>query len=181
MTGRSLPSSAVEAWLPTLYDCLRELAARALRRETDARTLQPTALVHEAYLRLVDAPPVVREEAHFMALAARVVRQVLVDHARARDAKKRGGDWGRITLHPGVAFSQPGDDDTLDLLALEEALAELEGVDARAARVVELRFFSGLSVDDTAAVLEISSTTVDVDWRFARAWLSRALDGPSLP
>ncbi|MCB9898188.1 MAG: sigma-70 family RNA polymerase sigma factor [Planctomycetes bacterium] len=165
----------VDAWIATLYDCLRELAARALGRESDAHTLQPTALVHEAYLRLVGSVDAVDGRAHFMAMAARVVREVLVDHARRRRAAKRGGAWARVTLQAVDDLGAPGSD-ALDLLALDEALTRLERDHPRAARVVELRYFSGLSIDETATALSISPATVDVDWRFARAWLGRALE-----
>ena len=171
------PKATAESWLPALYDCLHDLAARALRHERNAPTLQPTALVHEAYLRLVDSAVEPQGEAHFLAIAARVVRQVLVDHARRHQAQKRGGAWHRVTLYPGAAWTADGGTDVLDLLALDEALSRLEGVNARAARVVELLFFSGLSIAETAQALEVSPTTVDVDWRFARAWLSRELEG----
>jgi RNA polymerase sigma-70 factor, ECF subfamily len=173
--------ACVDGWIPGLYDCLHDLASRALSRESEARTLQPTALVHEAYLRLVRSVEAVHQEAHFMALAARVVREVLVDHARRKQSQKRGGAWSRVTLHAVDGLREAGGADVLDLLALDEALTRLEADNPRAARVVELRFFSGLSIDETAATLGISPATVDVDWRFARAWLSRALDGPAAP
>ncbi|MEM7307023.1 MAG: ECF-type sigma factor [Planctomycetota bacterium] len=169
--------ASADAWLPALYECLHDLAARALRRQGGALTLQPTALVHEAYLRLVDAAVEVRGEAHFLALAAGVVRQVLVDHARRCRSQKRGGGWGRVTLHPGDLWHDGHAARAIDLLALDEALRRLEGIQPRAARAVELLFFSGLSIDDTAAALGVSSTTVDVDWRFAKAWLGRELEG----
>lgn len=180
---RSTPErpAAAETWLPALYDCLHELAARALRRERNAPTLQPTALAHEAYLRLVETGVEVRGEAHFLAIAARVVRQVLVDHARRHQAQKRGAAWRRVTLHPGDAWAAEGGTDALDLLALDEALARLEALHPRAARVVELLFFSGFTVAETAAALAVSATTVDVDWRFARAWLSRELEAGEAP
>lgn len=165
------------AWMRELYDCLHDLAARALRHEQRAITLQPTVLVHEAYLRLAGASVVIEDEAHFLALAARTVRRVLVDHARTREAQKRGGAWKRITMHPTQDWSTSGDSEPLDLLALDEALLKLETKNARAARVVELLFFSGLSIDETAQALEVSATTVDVDWRFAKAWLGRELEG----
>jgi RNA polymerase sigma-70 factor, ECF subfamily len=122
----------------------------------------------------------VHEQAHFLALAARVMREVLVDHARRARSQKRGGSWSRVTLHAAEGLSAGGTE-VLDLLALDEALTSLEAGNPRAARVVELRFFSGLSIDETAASLGVSPATVDVDWRFARAWLSRALDGSAAP
>ena len=171
---------SVDAWLPLVYDCLRELAGQALRRERAAHTLQPTALAHEAYLRLAGGRAVdCRDETHFLAIAAHAVREVLVDHARRRQALKRGGDRARVTLALGDVLDreQRGGADVIDLLALDEALVTLATLNARAARVVELRFFSGLSIDETARALGVSSGTVDVDWRFARAWLSRELEG----
>ena len=165
----------IDSWVPKLYDCLHELASHALSREPGARALKPTSLVHEAYLRLRSVAAV-HEQAHFLALAARVMREVLVDHARRAQSQKRGGAWNRITLHAVEGLSAGGAD-VIDLLALDEALTALETGNPRAARVVELRFFSGLSIDETAASLGVSPATVDVDWRFARAWLSRALEG----
>jgi len=133
--------------------------------------------VHEAWLRLSRAGERERPQAQVLALAARVVREVLVDHARRKRSQKRGGDWGRVTLGVAEGLSAGGGPDALDLLALDEALTGLAASHPRAARVVELRYFSGLSVDETAGALDIAPATVDVDWRFARAWLSRALQG----
>ena len=158
--------------LPLVYQALREQAARYLRRERRDHTLQPTALVHEAYLRLVGQDHVSwQNRAHFFAVAARVMRRVLVDHARAKRAQKR--DFGqRIALDEAVSFPAERD---LDLLALEEALVSLEETDARQARIVELRFFGGLTIEETAHVLGVSETTVKREWDFAKAWFQREL------
>ena len=177
MAGSFEERSQSAPWLPDLYDCLHGLAERALQRESGSVTLQPTALVHEAYLQLVTATSRVEEEAKFMELAARVVRRVLIQHARARDAQKRGGEWRRITLNPSHDWSSDNEVEPIDLIALDEALQALERVNERAARVVELLFFSGLNMNETATALKVSTTTAETDWRFARAWLSRKLDG----
>lgn len=158
--------------LELVYDDLRRLAAAYLRNERDAQTLQATALVHDAYVRLVGWEGVTwQSRAQFFAVAAQVMRKILVDHARARRAKKR--DFGqRIALSEAVSFPREKD---VDLLALEEALTSLEKLDARQAKVVELRFFGGLSLKETAHVLKISETTVKREWEFAKAWFQREL------
>jgi RNA polymerase sigma factor (TIGR02999 family) len=159
-----------------VYDQLRELAAAYLRRESEAVTLQPTALVHEAYLRLAKlAESPWRDEREFIGIAAHVMRQVLVDHARSRDALKRGGQHRRIELTVAVGLSAERGPSEVDLLALDEALAELASLNPRHARLVELRFFGGLSLDAAADILEISARTADSDWRMAKAWLHQAL------
>ena len=158
-----------------VYDELRRLAARLLRGERAGHTIQPTSLVHEAYLRLVDATGLHPESrAHFFGIAARAMRQVLVDHARRRAAAKRGGGLDRITLVEGVAGEE---DRAYELLELEEALERYAAIDARAARVVELRVFGGLTGDEAAAVLGVSRRTVDGDWAMAKMWLTRELAG----
>jgi RNA polymerase sigma factor (TIGR02999 family) len=164
---------ALDALLPVVYDELRRLAASRLRQEREGHTLQPTALAHEAWLQLVDAPRVEwRGRAQFLAVAARAMRQVLVDHARTRGAQKRGGDLARVTLFDEAAtFGRP----QLDLLALDEALETLGATEERKARVVELRFFSGLEMQEIASVLGVSDTTVENDWYLARAWLRKRL------
>jgi RNA polymerase sigma factor (TIGR02999 family) len=159
--------------LPLVYDELRALAARYMRRERCGHTLQPTALVHEAYLRLVHGARVeVRDRTHFYALAASQMRRILVEYARARGARKRGGGARRVTLDDRNAVSPNG---VLDMLALEEALEKLDERSPRQCRVVELRFFGGLSVAQTAQLLETSASTVKDDWRVAKAWLAREL------
>lgn len=164
--------SAAQRLVPLIYDDLRALAASYMRNEPADHTLQPTALVHEAFLRLVDTDRVEwRTRAHFMAVAARTMRRILVDHARRRRAAKRGGGR-KVTLVEGLAFSEPR---PFDLVALDEALIKLMGIDERQSSVVELRFFGGLAVEEIAEVLEVSTATVKRDWRFARAWLLREL------
>lgn len=170
---------AADRLIPFIYDDLRELAARYLRRERSDHTLQPTALVNEVYLRLVKGDEINwKGRAQFFALAARQIRAILVDHARRKDAAKRGGRAERVTLDASVA-SLPVPD--VDLIALHESLAELERRSARQAQVVELRFFGGLSVEEVAEVLGVSASTVKDDWVVARAWLRRRLseDAPS--
>jgi len=163
---------ALDRLLPLVYTELRQVADRAMRHERGAVTLQPTALVHEAYLKLIDASRVDwRDRAHFLATAARAMRQVLVEHARARGALKRDGGE-RITLS---SVDPPDPRHTVDLLALDQAMAQLEALDARKARVVELRVFGGLEFSEIGALLELSRATLDRDFRSARAWLYRAL------
>jgi len=166
---------AFERLLPMVYAELRKIAAAQMRRESASPTLQPTALVHEAYLKLVDASQVDwQDRAHFLATAARAMRQVLVEHARARGAHKR--DFGeRVTMS---SIDPPDPRDTVDLLALDQALARLEALDARKARVIELRVFAGLEFQEIGALLEVSRATLDRDFRAARAWLYRELGGP---
>jgi RNA polymerase sigma factor (TIGR02999 family) len=151
-----------------LYDRLHAMAAAVLRSERPDHTLSATALVHEAYLRLPEPGRVEwQDRGHFMAVACRVMRRVLVDHARRRAAAKRGGGE-RVTLRDDLAALP---DRTLEILSLDEALSRLETLDERQARVVEMRFFSGLEVDEIGRVLGVSEATVKRDWRFARAWL----------
>ena len=161
--------AAGERLFPILYDELRRQAGRYMRRERRTHTLQPSGLVHEAYLRLAGAPDLEwRSRAQFFAIAARVMRQVLVDYARRRRAAKRKGC--QVTLADADAAVAP-----LDLLDLEDALEELAVLDARQARVVELRFFGGLDVEETAEVLGLAPRTVKRDWQTARAWLQHRL------
>jgi RNA polymerase sigma factor (TIGR02999 family) len=157
-----------------VYRELRQQAARAMRREPVGVTLQTTALVHEAYLRLVDQRRVQwRNRAHFFAIAARQMRRVLVDHARARLAEKRGGGRANVTLSEGDAGVEP--ESTIGVLALHEALERLAAFDPDQARLVELRYFGGLTIEDTAEALGVSPTTVKSEWALARAWLRREL------
>lgn len=167
---------AADRLLPAVYDELRRQAARAMRRESDVSTLQPTALVHEAYLRLVDQRAPWHNRAQFFGVAAQAMRRVLVDHARARHAAKRGGGAPRITLGDAAA-EQPGptDDSAADVLALHDALTRLAAMDPDQARLVELRYFAGLTIEETAAALGSSPATVKREWAVARAWLHREL------
>jgi RNA polymerase sigma factor (TIGR02999 family) len=158
-----------------VYDELRRLAASALRRERPDHTLQPTALVHEAYLRLADEPDARWESrAHFLAVAAQAMRRILVDHARGRNALKRGQGEPHQPLD-GVEVEAVGSLTTIDLLALDDALGRLASLDPRQARVVELRFFGGLTIEETAAVTGLSDRTVKREWQMARAWLRREM------
>jgi RNA polymerase sigma-70 factor, ECF subfamily len=164
---------ALEELTPLVYEELRRQAARYLRRERQGHTLQTTALIHEAYLRLVGARDMQWQgRAHFFAIAANLMRRILVDHARRRDAHKRGGDQARLPLDEALAIAE---ESHVDLLALDEALDRLAAFDAQQARVVELRFFSGLSVEETATALGVSPRTVKSDWALARAWLRREI------
>jgi RNA polymerase sigma-70 factor, ECF subfamily len=166
----------VDALLPIVYDELRRLAAAYLRRERPGQTLQPTALVHEAYLRLMkDRPDRWQNRAHFCAIAAHSMRQILIERARARGAQKRGGAQPRVTLDEGLIAG--GESPTVDLLALDRALERLEALDPEQARLVELRFFGGLTIEETAEAMKISPATVKRHWTVARAWLARELAG----
>jgi RNA polymerase sigma factor (TIGR02999 family) len=167
---------AAEELMPVVYDELRRLAHGYLRRERAGHTLESTALVHEAYLRLADQQRVSwRGRTHFLAVGARMMRRLLVDHARHRGRVKRGGDWRRITLDGAVASLLGRDLGPEDLLALDQALRKLADLDERQARIVELRFFSGLEVAEVAEVLGVSKRTVEGHWTHARAWLRREL------
>jgi RNA polymerase sigma factor (TIGR02999 family) len=169
-------ATARDRLLGLVYDQLRAMAGDQLAREGKARTLQATALVHEAYLRLFGAAEAEwHDRAYFFAAAAEAMRRVLVDAARARLAKKRGGDAERVDLAADVEAPKP--EDRVDLLALDDALSRLEQQDARMADIVKLRHFVGLSVDDTAAALSLSRRTVLRDWTAAKAWLHRQLAG----
>ncbi|MHC5113872.1 MAG: ECF-type sigma factor [Planctomycetota bacterium] len=157
-----------EELLAVLHDELRALARRRMAQERPDHTLQPTALVNEAYMRLVQGDPSWQGRAHFFGAAAEAMRRILIDHARARMAKKRGGDLARMTFHD---LDVQSEDPDLDLLALDEALTALEAFDARLADVVRLRYFAGLGIDETSQLLEVSPATVKRDWTYARAWL----------
>jgi RNA polymerase sigma factor (TIGR02999 family) len=166
---------ALDELTPLVYEELRHRAARYLRRERPNHTLQTTALIHEAYLRLVDAKDVQWQgRAHFFAIAANLMRRILVEHARRRNADKRGGSFIRVPLDEAVAVAKEVD---VDLLAIDEALDRLAAIDPQQARVIELRFFSGLSVEETAEALGVSPKTVKRDWSMARAWLRREIGG----
>ena len=165
----------VSSVLAALYEELRTLAGAYMRRERADHTLQPTALVHEAYARLVDATQLPWDDAaHFRAIAARVMRQVLVDHARKHGALKRGGDRLRVTFAEGQT---PAPEQTLDVLELDEALEALRALHERKARVVALLFFGGLTHEEASRVLGVSRKTVEADWYMARAWLGARMDG----
>lgn len=159
--------------MPVLYEELRQLAAACLRRARGPGELQPTALVHEAYVKLLGGHGAqVEDRQHFYALAAKAMRQLSIDEARRRGAAKRGGDRAAVTLDEALAEATGL---SVDVLDLDAALTELAGLDPRAARVIELRFFGGLSMAEIAATLEISVPTVEREWRAARAWLGRKL------
>lgn len=165
-------SSAADRLLPIVYGELRSLAAAYMRAERPDHTLQATALVHEAYLRLAAADLPWEDRAHFFAVAARTMRRILVDHARERATAKRGAAWVRTTLDEGVVVSAAP---PLELVHLDQAMSELAGQDERAARAAELHWFGGLSYEDTAKVLHVSPATVHRDIRVAKAWIHRAL------
>lgn len=165
---------ALDRLLPIVYDELHRQASSYLRRERPDHTLQTTGLIHETYIKLVDQPHLHPENRlHFFAISANLMRQILVDHVRAKRRKKRGGD--RVQLPLKEELIAAGNEDTVDLLALEEALRRLQEMDERQARVVELRYFAGLTLEETAEALRISRTTVAEDWRMAKAWLHREL------
>ena len=164
--------SAPGKLLEIVYDDLRRLAGAYMRNERGDHTLQATALVHEAFIRLVDWENVTwQNRAQFFAVAAEVMRKILIDHARQKNARKRSGGQ-RIELDGAVSFA---DEKQFDLLALEDALQALEKIDARQAKIVELRFFGGLSIEETAYILKTSETTVKREWTFAKAWFQREL------
>ncbi len=177
------PNPEIAALLPAVYEELRRLASSYLRRERDAQSLQPTALVHEVYLRMLhDKPMLFQNRAHFCAIAATTMRRILVERARARHALKRGGVAPRVTLEESLAEDQSGRRGTthgqtaVDVLALDQALERLAVIDPIRARIVELRYFGGLSVEETAEELEMSPATVKRHWSVARAWLARELE-----
>ncbi len=163
---------AVSQLMPLVYEELRRLARGYVNRER-AQTLQPTALVHEVYMRLLkDKKKDWRTRAHFVAIAALSMRQILVERARARAAEKRGGDRARVTLDEGLIAT---DSDTVDLLVVDAALTRLAEINPRQARLVELRFFGGLTVEESAEALRVSVATVKRDWAVAKAWLQREI------
>lgn len=164
---------ALDALLPVVYDELRRLAEIHLRRERADHTLQPTALVHEAYLRLIDQRSVDwRNRAQFFGLASEMMRRILVNHAVARRTAKRGGGVERVALDDAIDFF---DDRDVDLVSLDDALNDLSEMDPEQAKIVELRFFGGLTIDETAEVLEVSPSTVKREWAMAKAWLHREI------
>ncbi len=166
-------AEALTKLVPLVYEELRQIAQRCLRRERQGHTLEPTALVHEAYARLIDQNRVRwQNRAHFFAIAGQTMRRILVDHARRRHAARRGGPALRLSLDETVAA---GDRRDVDLISLDDALNGLTALDASRARIVELRYFGGLSIEETAEVLSISPATVKRDWSVARAWLYREM------
>lgn len=166
-------SAALEQLMPLVYDELRRLAVKYLRHERANHTLQPTALVNEAYMRLVDQQKVEwQSRAQFFGLAARLMRNILVDHARSRQTAKRGGELQRVSFDSNQAAGTP----QIEFLAVHEALERLATFDPQKSQIVELRFFGGLSIEQTAEVLKIGHATVERDWKLARAWLRRELE-----
>jgi RNA polymerase sigma factor (TIGR02999 family) len=166
---------ALEQLTPMVYTELRRLADRYLRRERPGHTLQSTALVHEAWMKLIDQRSVQwQNRAHFFGVAAQLIRRILVDYARNRHAAKRGAHACKLSLDEAIAVPQKRD---LDLVALDDALGGLANLDPQQSRIVELRFFAGLSIEETAEVLHISPATVKRDWVAAKAWLSREMSG----
>ncbi len=171
--------AALDELLPLVYDELRRLAAYQLKRERSDHTLQPTALVHEAYLRLIDQHSADwRNRAQFFGLAAEMMRRILVNHALAHQAEKRGGHETRISLDDAldVATSQE-----FDLVALDEALQRLAALDLQQSRIVELKFFAGLSIEEIAALLDLSPATIKREWRSAKAWLFQQISNLASP
>lgn len=171
-------TGALDALLPLVYEEMRRLAASYLRHENAGHTLQPTALAHEAYLRLLDQRQVSwQNRAHFMGLAAQAMRRILTDHARRRRAIKRGGDAPHVSLDDVTVASGPSGAGGISVEDLDAALDRLAQLDGRQVRVIELRYFTGLSIEEAALVLAVSPATVKRDWTLARAWLHRELKG----
>lgn len=172
-SARRGDEQALSALMPLVYEELRRLAASYMRRERPGQTLQATALVHDAYIRLMqDSKLSWQNRSHFFGIAARSMRQILVERARARRAVKRGGSRIRVTLDAGLLATEAP---AIDLEALDEALTRLEALDAELAQVVEVRFFGGLSIDEAAEALDVSPATVKRRWTVAKAWLAREL------
>lgn len=166
--------AALEKLMPLVYEELRRLAHHYMRREHLGHTLQTTALVNEAYFRLVDQKHVHwQNRAHFFAISAQLMRRILVDHARSHQYEKRGGGAVKVALDEGALVAQ---EQAADLIALDDALLSLADIDERKSRIVELRFFGGLSVEETAAALKISARTVMREWSMAKAWLYRTIN-----
>jgi RNA polymerase sigma factor (TIGR02999 family) len=177
LSWRQGDAAALDRLVPLVYEELRRVARRHLRRESPGHALETTALVHEAYLRMVDVDRMtIANRAHFFSLAAVLMRQILVDHARRKQADKRGGGVTMVSLDNASPAAQPL---SVDVLALDEALAALAAFDPRQCRVVELRFFAGLSIDEASEALDISPATVEREWAMAKAWLYRRLSSPA--
>ena len=172
-------ADALDKLAPIVYGELHRMARRYMSRERSEHTLQPTALVHEAYVRLTNQQlPQWQNRAHFFAVAAQLMRQILVDHARAHRADKRGGGACKLTMEEAEQSPQKVD---VDVIALDDALKTLSELDVQQGKVVELKFFGGLSIEETAEVLGVSASTVKRDWITARAWLHRELDRSAAP
>ena len=173
LSWRQGDAAALDRLIPVVYDELRRVARRRLRGESPGHALQSTALVHEAYLRLVDVDRItLKNRTHFFSLAATLMRQILVDHARRQHADKRGGQVTIVSLDGVSPVAEPP---SVDVLALDEALGALSAIDERQCRVVELRFFAGLNIDEAAEALGVSPATVEREWALAKAWLYRQL------
>lgn len=180
MEWRNGDRQALDALIPVVYDELRAIARRYMNRERSGHTLQTAALINEAWLRLVDKQDIAwQNRTHFFAISARIMRNLLVDHARARQMEKRGGGAVQVSLNEAIAGSEP--EMTVDMLSLDEALTRLAEFDERKARIVELRFFGGLSADETAEALDLSEITIKREWLKAKAWLFRELGGTEPP
>lgn len=172
--ARAGDAAALEEVLPVVYAELRRIAGRQMAGERPDHTLQPTALVHEACVRLLESPALeVNDRAHFLAIAARVMRRLLINHAEARNAEKRRGNAPHVTL--SAAMDVASDEPAVDVVALDAALTRLAALDPRAAEIVEMRFFGGMTIEEVAAATGISTATVKRDWATARAWLRREL------
>ena len=163
--------AALDQLMPMVYDELHRIARRHLRREAPGHTLQTSALVNEAYMRLIDQTVTWRNRAHFFGIAAQMMRRILVDHARAHLYAKRGGGAQQVSLAEAADLVR----NSADLIALDEALQSLAGIDPQQSKVVELKFFAGMTIEEISEVMGISTATVEREWRFARAWLSGEL------
>ena len=169
----SMSAPGLSVVMPVVYEELRRLARRYMAKERGGQTLQATALVNEAWIRLAGAPtPVWKDRAHFCAIAAHAMRELLVERARARSAKKRGGSRIRVSLNDEIVAADTG----MDVISLNEALERLQTLDPELGSIVELRFFGGLSIEETAAALDCSTATVKRGWHLARAWLRREME-----
>ncbi|MEE9393290.1 MAG: sigma-70 family RNA polymerase sigma factor [Planctomycetota bacterium] len=170
--ARAGDAEASSELLPVIYDELRSLAGGIFRSQNPGHTLQPTVLVHDAFVRLVDSDVELNGARHFYALAAKAMRQILTDHARKKQAQKRGGEWDKVTISDQSAL---GTSDEVDILVLEEALEDLAKLNPRHAQLVELRFFGGLTIDEAAEELGVSRQTAVNDWTVARSWLKKEM------
>jgi RNA polymerase sigma factor (TIGR02999 family) len=176
LAWRAGDEAALQQIVPQLHGELQKIARRCMRAERGGMTLQATALINEAYVRLIDARRINwQNRAHFLAMSARIMRRVLVDAARARHAQRRGADVARVTLDEGHLVA---DTPEVDVLVLHDALEEFARLDERKSRVVELRYFGGMTVEETAEALDVSPETVARDWRLAKAWLRRRIESP---